>query len=335
MSGSHNSSSDTPKAHNTLKPTEPSIGLGLWKIPNEQCADVVYNAIKVGYRHLDSACDYGNEVEVGQGISRAIADGLCQREDLYIVSKLWNTYHSKEHVKPALEKTLSDLGVDYLDSYLIHFPIAQPFVPFETRYPPEWFADPDVKEPKMQTTPVPLYETWQAMESLVEQGLSKTIGVCNYTSGLLNDLMAYAKIKPKDLQIESHPYLTQEKLIRLAQSYGITVTAFSPLGALSYLELDMADAMESVLVQPIITTMAQQYGKTPAQVVLRWGIQRGCNVISKSTKLARLEENRAVFDFALSDHDMTAISALNKNRRFNDPGDFCEAAFNTFYPIYD
>ncbi|MEH6910878.1 MAG: aldo/keto reductase [Oceanicoccus sp.] len=314
---------------------KPEIGLGLWKVPNSQCAEVVYNAIKVGYRHLDSACDYGNEVEVGQGIARAIAEGLCKREDLYIVSKLWNTYHSKEHVLPALEKTLSDLGLDYLDSYLIHFPIALPFVPFDTRYPPEWIYDPQASQPEMKTDPIPLFETWKAMESLVEQGLVNTIGVCNYNTGLLNDLMSYATIKPADLQIESHPYLTQERLIRLANDYGISVTAFSPLGALSYFELDMADALESVLMQPVILAAAQRLGKTPAQVILRWGIQRGCAVIAKSSKIERLEENINILDFALSAQEMADISALNKNRRFNDPGDFCEGAFNKFYPIYD
>ena len=314
---------------------KPEIGLGLWKVPKSQCADVVYNAIKLGYRHLDSACDYGNEVEVGQGITQAIADGLCQREDLYVVSKLWNTYHSKEHVQPALEKTLADLGLDYLDSYLIHFPIAQPFVPFETRYPPEWIEDPLASEPAMKIAPVPLFETWQAMENLVEQGLVKTIGVCNYSSGLLNDLMAYATIKPSDLQIESHPYLTQERLIRLANDYGIAVTAFSPLGALSYFELDMADALESVLIQPVVLAAAKRLEKTPAQVVLRWGLQRGCAVISKSSQNERLEENINIVDFVLSKQEMLDISALNRNRRFNDPGDFCEGAFNKFYPIYD
>lgn len=311
------------------------IGLGLWKIPLADCADTVYNAIKVGYRHLDSACDYGNEREVGQGIARAIEDGLCRREDLKITSKLWNTFHDKENVKPALEKTLQDLGLDYLDSYLIHFPIAQPYVPFETRYPPEWIFDPEAEQPEMKLAPVPLFETWQAMESLVEDGLVKEIGICNYNSGLLNDLMSYAKIKPAELQIESHPYLTQERLIRLAKSYGIAVTSFSPLGALSYFELNMADKIESVLTQSVVTAAALRTGKTPAQVVLRWGIQRGCSIIPKSTKLVRLQENINIFDFALTDQEMLDISALNRNRRFNDPGQFCEAAFNKFYPIYD
>ena len=311
------------------------IGLGLWKIPNNQCSDTVYNAIKLGYRHLDSACDYGNEVEVGQGISRALADGLCAREDLSITSKLWNTYHAREHVKPALEKILSDLKLDYLDTFLIHFPIAQAFVPFEKRYPPEWFYDPEVEQPTMKLAPVPLYETWQAMEDLVGDGLVKQIGVCNYNSGLLHDLMAYSTIKPAQLQIESHPYLTQDSLIRLAKSYGMSVTAFSPFGALSYIELDMAGEDESVLKQKVITQCAQQYNKTPAQIVLRWGVQRGCSVITKTTKIERLQENLDVFDFDLTEEEMFDISGLNKNRRFNDPGNFCEAAFNTFYPIYD
>jgi D-xylose reductase len=147
--------------------------------------------------------------------------------------------------------------------------------------------------------------------------------------------MSYSTIKPAELQIESHPYLTQESLIRLAQSYDIAVTAFSPFGALSYIELDMANPDESVLAQRVITQAAENHSKTPAQIVLRWGIQRGCSVITKTTKPHRLQENLQVFDFALSDDEMAAISALNKNRRFNDPGVFCESAFNTFYPIYD
>lgn len=311
------------------------VGLGLWKLAKDECADVVYEAIKCGYRHFDSASDYGNEVEVGQGIARAISDGLCVREDLWITSKLWNTFHRKEHVLPALNKTLTDLGLDYIDSYLIHFPISQPFVPFETRYPPEWIFDPEAAEPRMEIDPVPLSETWAAMESLVAMGLAKTIGVCNYNTGLLHDLMAYAHIKPAELQVESHPYLTQERLIRVAQGYGMQVTAFSPLGAASYLELDMAEPVESVISLPEIQAIATKHGKSPAQVVLRWNLQRGCNVVTKSSRPERLKENIAVEDFQLSEQEMATISGLNRNRRFNDPGHFCEAAFNTFYPIYD
>lgn len=315
--------------------TIPVVGFGLWKIPQEDCANAVYNAIKVGYRHFDSACDYGNEQQVGEGIKRAINDGLCTREDLWITSKLWNTFHAKEHVALACQKTLDDLGLDYLDLYLIHFPIAQKFVAIETRYPPEWIADPQASNPQMELAPVPLSETWQGMEALYNNGLAKHIGICNYNSGLLHDLMSYAKVKPYMLQIESHPYLTQEKLIRLAMQYNIKVTAFSPLGALSYLELDMAGANESVIEQKVVKDAALRTGKTPAQVVLRWGVQRGTAIIPKTSKPERLIENLSLFDFELTLEEMSAISALNINRRFNDPGDFCEAAFNTFNPIYD
>lgn len=313
----------------------PKVGFGLWKISQDICADAVYEAIKAGYRHLDSACDYGNEVQVGQGIKRAIEEGICAREDLWITSKLWNTYHAKEHVQQAIERSLADLQLDYLDLYLIHFPIAQPFVAFDDRYPPEWITDPGAENPKMELAPVPLYQTWHAMEALVEKGLTKEIGVCNYNTGLLNDLMAYAKIKPAMLQVESHPYLTQERLMKLANQYDIQVTAFSPLGALSYLELDMAGAAESVLEQSVVKAAAQRLGKTPAQVVLRWGVQRGNAIIPKTSRPERLAENLAIFDFELSQQEMDDINALNSNRRFNDPGHFCEEAFNTFYPIYD
>ena len=187
----------------------------------------------------------------------------------------------------------------------------------------------------MQIDPVPLSDTWKAMEALQEKGLVKNIGVCNYNSGLLHDLMAYAEIKPAMLQIESHPYLTQDSLIRAAQAYSIAVTAFSPLGALSYVSLDMASENESVLQQQAVIAAAQRLQRSPAQIVLRWGIQRNTAVIPKTINPDRLKENLALFDFELSDEEMAAISALNQNRRFNDPGVFCDLAFNTFYPIYD
>lgn len=313
----------------------PAVGFGLWKIARDDTADMVFNAIKAGYRHLDSAADYGNEKQAGEGIRRALAQGLCSRQDLWITSKLWNTFHQAQHVREACEKTLSDLGLDYLDLYLIHFPISLKYVPIAERYPPEWIFDPQAEHPEMVIDPVPLADTWRAMETLVQAGLVRNIGVCNYNSALLHDLMAYASIKPAMLQIESHPYLTQQRLIRLAHHYDIAVTAFSPLGAGSYVELSMASNQDSVLMQTVVQDIAKRVQRTPAQVVLRWGVQRGTSVIPKTSRAARLVENLSVFDFTLSDDDMAAISALNQNRRFNDPGTFCELAFGSFYPIYD
>lgn len=313
----------------------PRVGLGLWKIARDRTAGLVLDAIEAGYRHLDSAADYGNEAEAGEGIRRALAAGQCRRENLWVTSKLWNTYHHPDHVRPACERTLSDLGLDYLDLYLVHFPISLRYVDFAERYPPEWFFDPAARRPVMELAPVPLSDTWAAMEELVEQGLVKRIGVCNYTSGLLHDLFAYARIRPVVLQVESHPYLTQEALLRLSRQYGLAVTAFSPLGAASYVELEMAADTDAVLTEPVVAGAAARLDRSPAQIVLRWALQRGTAVIPKTSRKERLRENLALFDFSLNEDEMAGISALNRNRRFNDPGVFCEAAFNTFHPIYD
>ncbi len=313
----------------------PAVGLGLWKLDIDEVADTVYNAIKTGYRHLDNAADYGNEKQVGEGIARAIADGLCRREDLWITSKLWNTFHRQEHVQAACKKSLDDLGIEYFDLYLVHFPIALKYVDFNDRYPPEWIFNPGDEYPAMEPDAVPLSETWTAMEGLVENQLARKIGVCNYSAVLLHDLMSYARIKPAMLQIESHPYLTQEALIRTAQAYNIAVTAFSPLGALSYVSIDMATAGDSVLSEPVVIKAAERAGATPAQVVLRWGVQRGTAVIPKTSKAERLMENLSLSNFSLTDDEMASISSLNQNRRFNDPGVFCEGAFGKFHSIYD
>lgn len=315
--------------------TIPSVGFGFWKVAREHAADTAYAAIKAGYRHLDCAADYANEAEVGEGIARAIADGLVTRDELWITSKLWNTFHAKEHVKEAARKSLTDLQINAFDLYLIHFPIPLEYVPIAERYPPEWLFNPSSDAPEMRPAKVPLHETWSGMETLVDAGLTRHIGVCNYNSALLQDLMSYARIAPHTLQIEAHPYLTQEKLIRCAKDYSMQVTAFSPLGALSYVELDMAGASDSVLTQSSVVDAAQAHGKTPAQIVLRWGVQRGCSIIPKTSKPERMRENLSIMDFTLSDDEMAAISALNQNRRFNDPGVFAEAAFGKFHPIYD
>ena len=314
--------------------TPPAIGLGLWKVARSAAPAVVEEAIRVGYRHLDSACDYGNEVEAGQGIRAALEKGLCRREDLWVTSKLWNTYHEPQYVRPAVERSLRDLGLDYLDLYLVHFPIALQYVPFETRYPPEWVHDPAASKPRMEPIAVPLADTWRAMEDLMSAGLVKRIGLCNCSVALIRDLLAVARIRPAVLQVELHPFLTQEKLLRFCRESSIAVTAFSPLGAPSYVPLGMATAAESVLEHPVVTGIAATVGRTPAQVVLRWGMQRGTAVIPKTSHPERLRENLAACEFTLSAEQMQAITALDRGRRFNDPGDFCERAFGTFFPIY-
>jgi D-xylose reductase len=313
----------------------PAVGLGFWKVPRVGAAELVVEAIRAGYRHLDCACDYGNEAEVGAGIAAALGQGLCRREELWITSKLWNTYHSKLHVRQALEHTLRDLGVEYLDLYLIHFPIALRFVPFHMRYPPEWVFDPAAEHPRMESVHVPIAETWGAMEELVAAGLVRNIGVCNFGCSLLRDLRSYCSIRPAVLQVELHPYLAQEKLLRFCQESHIVVTAFSPLAAQSYHSLGMAREDESVLTEPIVLEIAAHHQKTPAQIVLRWGVQRETAIVPKTIQPDRLRENLAIFDFELTPDEMRGITALDRNRRFNDPGAFCEAAFGTFFPIFE
>ncbi len=307
----------------------------MWKVDKPAVPGLVTEAIRAGYRHFDSAADYGNEKETGEGIRAAIDAGLCRREDLWVTSKLWNTYHARDHVRHACERSLADLGLDTLDLYLIHFPIALNYVPFEERYPPEWIFDPSAENPRMEPVRVPISETWAGMEDLVREGLVKNIGICNFGVSLIRDLLAHAEIPPAVLQVESHPYLTQEKLLRFCEQENIVTTAFSPLGAQSYFSLGMAAENESVIAEPVVIEIAGRLGKTPAQVVLRWGVQRHTAIVPKTSRPERLAENLAIFDFELSEADMSAISGLNRNRRFNDPGDFGEAAFNTFMPIYE
>jgi len=313
----------------------PSVGLGMWKVDPDIIPNLVQEAIKAGYRHFDNACDYGNELQVGEGLQAAYDAGLCQREDLWLTSKLWNTFHKAEDVREGCVKSLLDLQTDYLDLYLIHFPIALDYVPIETRYPPGWFFDTDAAEPKMHPIDVPIRETWEAMQELVKDGLVKNIGVCNFNVSLIRDLKSYAEIPPAVLQVELHPHLTQQKLLRFCQEQEIAVTGFSPFGASSYVSIGMAEENESLLDDATIGEIANSHDRSPAQILLRWGVQRGTAVIPKTSKVERLAENLSLFDFELSHDEMYTIDALNRDRRYNDPGDFCEAAFNTFFPIYE
>jgi len=313
----------------------PTLGLGTWKIPRDFAPTVVRDAVKIGYRHFDCACDYGNESQVGVGLADAFNDGLCNRDELWITSKLWNTYHEPKHVRAACERSLRDLQLDVLDLYLVHFPIALAFVPFEKRYPPEWFFDPLAEQPAMNPIKVPYSETWGAMEDLVRSGLVKRIGVCNLNISMLREVLSYCSVRPAVHQVEMHPYLPQTRLKRYCNEQDIAVTAFSPLGASSYISIGMASPDERVLDESVVKTISAKYHKTEAQVVLRWAMQRGTVAIPKSQSKIHLQENLAIYDFAINEDEMTSIDSLDRRRRFNDPAEFGEKAFNTFYPIFD
>ncbi|EHK96287.1 NAD(P)-linked oxidoreductase [Glarea lozoyensis ATCC 20868] len=298
----------------------PQVGFGLWKVDNATCADTVYNAIKVGYRLFDGACDYGNEKEAGEGVARAIKEGLVKREDLFLVSKLWNSFHDGDQVEPIAKKQLADWGIDYFDLYIVHFPVSLKFVDPSVRYPPGW----EDENGKVTPGKAPIQETWTAMESLVEKGYAKSIGVSNFQGSLLLDLLRYAKIRPATLQIEHHPYLVQNTLTTLAEAEGIKVTAYSSFGPQSFIELGWDKAKDTPVLfeHPVITKLADKYKKTPAQVLLRWATQRGLAVIPKSNNATRLEQNLSVTSFDLEKEELKSISDLDRNLRFNNPTDY-------------
>ncbi|KAG6817943.1 hypothetical protein H0H87_012411 [Tephrocybe sp. NHM501043] len=277
----------------------------------------VYEAIKAGYRLLDGAGDYGNEKEAGDGVRRAIQDGLVKREELFITSKLWNTFHAREHVKSITKKQLDLWGIDYFDLFLIHFPIALQYVDPDHRYPPEWFDD----HGRVQLQNTPMQETWGAMEKLVDEGLSKNIGLSNCSGSIILDVLRYARIEPQVLQVEMHPYLVQAPLVNLAKTLGIALTAYSSFGPQGYVELSMDKGAQSLLTVDRITKIASKHDKTPAQVLLRWATQRGIAVIPKSNTIERIAENFRNESFDLDPEEIKEISALNLNLRLNNPAE--------------
>lgn len=261
--------------------------------------------------------DYGNEVEAGQGVARAIKEGIVKREDLFIVSKLWNTFHEADKVEPIARKQLADWGIDYFDLYLIHFPIALKYVDPAEKYPPGWTGTKN----EIEFSNATIQETWQAMESLVDKKLTRSIGISNFSAQLIMDLLRYARIRPATLQIEHHPYLTQKALVEYVQKEGIAVTAYSSFGPLSFLELDHKEAKDTPLLfdHSTVKSIAEKHGKTPAQVLLRWATQRNIAVIPKSNNPGRLAQNLDVTGWDLEPADIEALSALDKNLRFNNP----------------
>jgi D-xylose reductase len=302
----------------------PSVGFGLWKV-TDNTADVVYNAIKTGYRLLDGAADYGNEVEAGKGLKRAIDEGIVKREDVFVTSKLWNTFHARDKVVPIAKKQLADWGLDYFDLYLIHFPCSLEYVDPAVRYPPGWTNEAG----KVVVANDPLQGTWEGMEELVNLGLVKNIGISNMQGALILDLLKYAKIHPSVLQIEHHPYLVQESLLKLAKEQKIAVTAYSSFGPASFIELGWENAKDTPVLfeHQTITSIAEKHNVTPAQVLLRWSTQRGLAVIPKSNDQKRLVANLKVNNFDLTEEEIKSISKLDRGLRFNNPGDY----LNTLY----
>ncbi|MCD8826393.1 aldo/keto reductase [Staphylococcus gallinarum] len=257
--------------------TMPQLGLGVFRVENDDTAkDAVKHAIVNGYRSIDTALIYGNEEHVGLGIKEGIAEAGITREDLFITSKLWLTDYGQDNVAAGYQKSLDSLGLDYLDLYLIHWP---------------------------GTDEAVMIDTWKGMEALYEAGKVKNIGVSNFTEDNLETLKAHTSIKPVINQVEFHPYLTQRNLRNYLASENIQAESWSPL------------MNAEILTDETVNDIAQELGKSPAQVVIRWNIDHGVVTIPKSITPHRIDENLNVFDFSLSTEQIERIDALNQDRR--------------------
>ena len=260
----------------------PQFGFGVFQIKPTDTVEAVSTALKTGYRHIDTAEMYGNEKEVGEAIAKS---GL-NRADVFVTSKLSNDAHLPDDARVAFDLSLEELGFDYLDLFLIHWPLP-------TRYDGDFVS------------------TWRTLEEFYRDGRARSIGVSNFQPHHIRRLHAEAEVPPAVNQIEVHPYLTQDDVRAFCAEHQIAVEGWSPLG--QGRELD----------DPTIREIAERIGKTPAQVVLRWHIERGDIVFPKSVTPARIKENFAIFDFELSGEDVEAISALDKNERSGpDPDTF-------------
>lgn len=252
-----------------------------------------------------------------------------KREDLFIVSKLWNTFHDGERVEPIVKKQLADWGLEYFDLYLIHFPVALEYVDPSVRYPPGWHFDGASEIRRSKAT---IQETWIAMEGLVGKGLAKSIGISNFQAQLVYDLLRYAKIRPATLQIEHHPFLVQQELLNLAKQEGIAVTAYSSFGPASFVEFNMQHAVKltPLIEDATIKSIATKYGRDPSQVLLRWATQRGLAIIPKSTRKDLMASNLASLEFDLSEEDIATITGFNRGIRFNQPSNVCPQSASSY-----
>lgn len=281
----------------------PKIGLGTWQSSKGEVYSAVLNALKLGYKHIDCAFIYANEEEVGTAIKDAITNKIITREELFVTSKLWCNCHEPDKVSFAIKKSLTSLQLDYLDMYLIHWPVAYKF---------EHISPKDASE-MIPLEQLPIIETWQAMEELAKQGLAKNIGVSNFSIKKLQDLLNKASIKPSNNQVELHPYLQQEELLKFCNNNKILLTAYSPLG--SSPRNTNTDSL-ILLKDEVINEIALKHKATPAQILIAWAIARNTAVIPKSINTERIKQNLDAYNINLSQEDLTNIAKLDKHYRY-------------------
>lgn len=274
----------------------PMIGFGTYarKAEPGQYRQAVEWAIEIGYRHIDTASSYNNEVEVGEGINNKIKEGLVTRDQLFVTTKLWNDRHAETDVVASLKESLARLNLDYVDLYLVHWPVST--------------------NSKGEDTEIDYMETWRGMEKCVELGLTKGIGVSNFNEDQLIRLYENATIPPDVNQIEINPTFVQHKMVDLCKQMSVIPVAYTPLGLISEARPEFI-GKDVIKTDPGLGALAQKYEKTRAQIALRYLIQRGIPVIPKSFTKSRIEENLNIFDFELTTGEMALVESFNIDHR--------------------
>lgn len=293
--------------------TMPAFGLGTWKAAPGVAYTTIRTALEIGYRHFDCAAIYGNEVEIGQAFRDAFQAGDVRREDLWITSKLWNDHHEQARVREGLQKTLSDLKLDYLDLYLVHWPVA--FA--------HGFSFARNKEQFLTEEQAPLAQTWEAMAQLNSEGLAGSIGLSNHSLAKMDRLTAAVGVAPHVAQVEVHPFLPQIEFVQGCKERKIAVTAYSPLGSRDRHPSMRSPNEPTLLEHPTLLQIAEHHGASPAQVLIAWALHRGTSVIPKSSNPGRLAENFAAQTLSLSEEEIAQLTALGRGYRYVDGRFFC------------